>query len=65
MVSFGLQPFSFLLVGASAERFGLEKVILVNGSLLGLGGMAMLLMRRGLRQWEVYEAAAPPAPASH
>ena len=65
MVSFGLQPFSFLLVGASAERFGLEKVILVNGSLLVLGGMAMLLLRRGLRQWEVHEAAAPPAPASH
>ena len=65
MISFGMQPLSSLLVGASAERFGVVAVVLVNGCLLVLGGAGMLFLRRGLRQWEVQAAAGPAAPGGH
>ena len=65
MISFGMQPLSSLLVGASAERFGVVAVVLVNGCLLVLGGAGMLFLRRGLRQWEVQAAIGPAAPGGH
>ena len=66
MVSFGLQPLSALLVGAASERFGVASVAAFNGSLLVLGGLGMIFLRQGLRQWEVHPTqAAPPPVAVH
>jgi MFS family permease len=51
MVTFGAQPISAIIVGWSAEIFGVGRVILVNGALFVLGGLALLLLRRGLKEW--------------
>jgi len=53
MVSFGLQPISALLIGGASERFGVAVVAGVNGALLVLAGIAMIFLRKGLRQWQV------------
>ena len=64
MVSFGMQPLSALLVGGAAERFGVATVSAVNGTLLVLAGLAMIFLRRGLRQWQV-QAVPGSTPAGH
>ncbi len=56
MVSFGLQPLSVVLIGAASERFGVPRVASVNGTLLVLAGLAMIFLRKGLRQWQVQTA---------
>ena len=62
MISFGMQPLSALLVGTASERFSVATVASVNGSILVLGGLAMIFLRQGLRQWEVHPThVAPPA----
>jgi len=66
MVSFGLQPLSALLVGTASEKFGVASVAAFNGSLLVLGGLGMIFLRQGLRQWQVHPTrAAPPPPVMH
>lgn len=51
MVTFGAQPLSALAVGWSAEMFSVDRVIQINGLIFILGGLAMLLFRRGLKEW--------------
>ncbi|MEI7847377.1 MAG: MFS transporter [Chloroflexota bacterium] len=53
MVSFGLQPFSALLVGGASERFGVAIVAATNGTILVIAGLGMIFLRQGLRQWQV------------
>jgi MFS family permease len=65
MVSFGLQPFSVLLVGAASERFGVATVAAVNGTLLVLAGLSMIFLRKGLRQWQVQTVHPAGPPAGH
>jgi MFS family permease len=64
MVSFGLQPVSALLVGGASERFGVATVAAINGTLLVLAGLGMILLRQGLRQWQV-QAVPTLAPGGH
>jgi MFS family permease len=52
MVSFGMMPFGFLLVGYSASLLGAPLAIVVNGLVLILGAGALLILRPGLRNWE-------------
>jgi hypothetical protein len=64
MVTFGLQPFAILLVGQSAEHFGLPETIRACAILVLLGSAAMYFFRDGLRDWQVREGAAPqPQPS--
>jgi MFS family permease len=65
MVSFGMQPFSALLVGGASERFGVATVAAVNGSLLVLAGLALIFLRHGLRQWQVQTVQPGPVTAAH
>jgi len=64
MVSFGMQPLSALLIGGASERFGVASVSAVNGTLLVLAGLAMIFLRKGLRQWQVQAVHSGP-PAAH
>ncbi len=64
MVSFGLHPFSALLVGGASERLGVATVAAINGSLLVLAGLGMIFLLRGLRQWQV-QAIRTEVPAIH
>lgn len=59
MLSFGLQPLSVLVVGYAAELFGAQTVIMVNSICLFLGAVLMLLLRKGLRQWELKPLVEP------
>jgi MFS family permease len=60
MVSFGVQPFSAIIVGNVAERLGTPTAIIINGTLLIVFALTMLLLRGGLRRWVV---ATPPPEA--
>ena len=51
MVSFGMMPFGFLLVGYSGALLGASLAIIVNGMVLILGAGALLILRPGLRNW--------------
>jgi MFS family permease len=66
MISFGLQPIASLFIGWSAQTFGTPTAILVNGTLLMIGALAMLAIRGELRRWEIapiVSAAPVEAPA--
>ncbi len=52
MVSFGMMPFGYLLVGFSGSLLGAPLAIIVNGLALILGAGALLLLRPGLRNWQ-------------
>jgi hypothetical protein len=52
MVSFGMMPFGFLLVGFSGSLLGAPLAIVVNGLALILGSGALLIFRPGLRNWQ-------------
>ena len=52
MVSFGMIPFGYLLVGFSGSLLGAPLAILVNGLALILGAGALLILRPGLRNWQ-------------
>lgn len=56
MMGFGLQPLSALWVGYGAQWLSAPVAIRINGSVLLVGGLVMLALRRELRMWE-------PAPA--
>ncbi len=58
MVSFGMQPIASLLIGYSASALGTPVAIRINGIGLILGGLAVLLLRSDLRQWEANRAVA-------
>jgi MFS family permease len=62
MVSFGLQPIASLLVGYSAEQFGVQTAIQINALVLLTGALLMLVFRSELRRWQVNLTQAPPAP---
>ncbi|HYO87424.1 MAG TPA: MFS transporter [Candidatus Limnocylindrales bacterium] len=65
MISFGLQPIAALVVGNTAEHWGVGTAILINAILLLVGAFGMLFLRRGLRTWEVPIQSAPTvAPAA-
>jgi MFS family permease len=64
MVSFGLQPLSALMVGGLAEHLGVANVAAINGTLLVLAGLGMILLRKGLREWQV-QAIPKTAPVGH
>jgi len=64
MVSFGMQPLSALLVGGASERYGVATMSAVNGTLLVLGGLGMITLRQGLRQWQV-QSVPLEVPAGH
>lgn len=53
MISFGLQPVAALYVGSAAETIGVGATILINSVVLFSGTLAMLGLRRGLREWEL------------
>jgi MFS family permease len=52
MVSFGMMPFGFLLIGFSGSLLGAPLAIVVNGVVLILGAGALLILRPGLRNWQ-------------
>jgi MFS family permease len=65
IVSFGLQPIASLLVGYSAEHFGVQTAIRINAVLLLAGAIIMLVFRSELRRWRVnLSTSAQPAPVS-
>jgi MFS family permease len=66
MVSFGLQPIASILVGYSAEQFGVQHAIQINAVLLLAGAVIMLVFRGELRRWRVNlgAGAAQPVPVS-
>lgn len=65
MVSFGMQPLAAILIGFASESFGVARVMTINGSLLILAGLGMLVLRKGLRDWQVQPGpAAMPTPAA-
>ncbi len=53
MVSFGLQPFAFLLVGYSGQLLGAPMAILLNGCALIFGSAALLIVHPELRHWQL------------
>ncbi len=53
MVSFGLQPIASLLLGFSADHFGVSRAIQINAVLLLAGAVLMMIFRSELRRWEV------------
>ncbi len=59
-ISFGTQPFASLLVGYTADLLTTPVAILLNGSFLMAGAVAMLVLRPGLRLWEVSKPPAIP-----
>ncbi|HNB42003.1 MAG TPA: MFS transporter, partial [Anaerolineales bacterium] len=59
MVSFGLQPLSSLIIGYAAETFGTQTIIMINAACLTLGGILMLMLRKGLIQWELKPMVEP------
>jgi MFS family permease len=61
MLSFGLQPIAFLIVGQVAERFGVQAGIQFNAVLLIVATGVLLGLRGDLRRWEF----VPAAPATH
>jgi hypothetical protein len=66
MLSFGLQPIASLVIGYSAQNFGVGRAILFNSVGLMAGAGLMLALRPGLRAWEldpVSEMKAPTATA--
>ncbi|HMD88987.1 MAG TPA: MFS transporter [Anaerolineaceae bacterium] len=52
MISFGMQPFGFLLVGYSGRLLGAAHAILFNGLAMILGALAILLLRSGFVRWQ-------------
>jgi MFS family permease len=61
MLTFGLQPFSSLIVGYSAEprHLGTQNTIMVAALALTLSASLMLFFRSGLSQWELKPAVEP------
>jgi len=57
MISFGMQPFSALLMGYGATAFGTPTAIRVSGSLLWASALLMLMLRPQLRHWELIPQA--------
>ncbi len=53
MLSFGMQPFAAMLVGYSAEVVTTPIAIVIYGALLVISSVGMLILRPGLRIWEV------------
>jgi hypothetical protein len=58
MISFGMQPIAALLIGFSAEHFGVQAAIQINTTLLVISACLMFAFRPGLRDWEAN--ALPP-----
>ncbi len=52
MVSFGMLPFGYLLVGYTGQLLGATGAILLNGVILMLGAAGLLTLRAGLRRWQ-------------
>jgi hypothetical protein len=64
IVSFGLQPVAYLLVGYSAERLGVQTAIQIYAHLLLAGAVLMLVFRTELRLWQVNTAEMQPISAA-
>ncbi|MHB9146779.1 MAG: MFS transporter [Symbiobacteriia bacterium] len=54
MLSFGMQPISSLFVGLTGKYLGPPTAVLINGTLMVLGGVALIVFRPGLRSWAPY-----------
>jgi MFS family permease len=52
MVSFGMQPFGFLLVGFTGQLLGAANAVLLNGVAMILGALAILVLRSGFVRWQ-------------
>jgi len=52
MISFGMQPFGFLLVGYSGRLLGAAHAILFNGVAMILGALSISLLRSGFVRWQ-------------
>jgi len=62
MLSFGLQPFAYLLVGQIAERFGVQAAIQFNALVLIVATITLLGVRGELRRWQFVPAVSAPLP---
>ncbi len=63
LVSFGIQPLAALIIGFFASRLGIANAILINGTAIVVGALAMLAFRPALRHWVVPQHSAQPADA--
>ncbi|MDR3576720.1 MAG: MFS transporter [Anaerolineaceae bacterium] len=52
MISFGMQPFGFLLVGYTGQLLGAANAILLDGVALMVGALAIILLRPDFVQWQ-------------
>ena len=52
MISFGMQPFGFLLVGYTGRLLGAADAVLLNGVAMILGALAIVLLRSGFVEWQ-------------
>jgi MFS family permease len=62
LASFGVQPIGGILVANFAEQWGAPTAIVVSAGLLLIGTATILVLRRGLREWEIKQK--PPVTAS-
>lgn len=62
MLSFGLQPVAFLIVGQIAERLGVAAAIQFNAVVLIVATAVLLGLRGELRRWQFTPAAPAPLP---
>ncbi len=62
MLSFGLQPFAYLLVGQIAERFGVQAAIQFNALVLIVATITLLGVRGELRRWQFVPPVPTPLP---
>lgn len=62
MVSFGMQPIAAFLIGQSAHLLGIRTAIIINALLLMSASATLLLMRAGLRRWDVNVALPKTLP---
>jgi len=62
MLSFGLQPFAYLLVGQIAEHFGVQAAIQFNALVLIVATITLLGVRGELRRWQFVPPVPTPLP---
>jgi MFS family permease len=52
MISFGMQPFGFLLVGYTGRLLGAAGAVLLNGVVMILGALAIVFLRSSFIKWQ-------------
>ena len=61
IVSFGIQPIAALVIGYFASLLGIANAILIDGSAIVIGALAILTLRPELRSWLGPQTSAPLA----